>query len=374
MKAARFVVDTHCHVTTLYRPWKDRLNELGMAWDKGQHSKGFKWTHPTAEPYDNSPLCLYDMETYGVDMCILKPSFIGTTNEMQAKLVDKYPDKFRAMCSDQNLKIKLLSGEAEWSLEAALEEVEAALNWGKDKFVGIGEFIPQEMDKDKVQKVSFRERFDEWRAIMDLAVKYGVTVDYHEGQGRYRLLSRVAAEYPEVPIILCHGGGGTPDGIRRATEAVGRSSSIYLETGCWCAEYFEIPMKNPNVGVTQLIWGHDYGNVPQMILSRPASDYHPPFITGHFQVKDQHPHVPYQTDWWGWSLHQIERLKDTVTQDKINLIMGGNAAKIFKLPVPHPRMFPCGRHDIYGVHWEKSIPFLPAEQIQNPDTPQPYRW
>ena len=117
MKTARFVVDTHCHVTTLYRPWKDRLNELGMAWDKGQHSKGFKWTHPTAEPYDNSPLCLYDMETYGVDMCILKPSFIGTTNEMQAKLVDKYPDKFRAMCSDQNLKIKLLNGEAEWSLD-----------------------------------------------------------------------------------------------------------------------------------------------------------------------------------------------------------------------------------------------------------------
>ena len=87
MKAARFVVDTHSHVTTLYRPWKDRLNELGMAWDKGQHSKGFKWTHPTAEPYDNSPLCLYDMETYDVDMCILKPSFIGTTNEAQAELV-----------------------------------------------------------------------------------------------------------------------------------------------------------------------------------------------------------------------------------------------------------------------------------------------
>ena len=38
------------------------------------------------------------------------------------------------------------------------------------------------------------------------------------------------------------------------------------------------------------------------------------------------PRVPtYQIDWWGWSLHQIDRLRDWVTQDEINLILGGNA-------------------------------------------------
>jgi hypothetical protein len=77
----------------------------------------------------------------------------------------------------------------------------------------------------------------------------------------------------------------------------------------------------------------------------------------------------YQTDFWGWSLRQIRKIAswDLVTQDEINLILGGNAAKIFKLPVPHPRMFPEGRPDLWGIHWQKTVPFLPAEQIQNPD-------
>ena len=92
------------------------------------------------EPFDNSALALYDMQRYGVDMGILLPSIIGTTNEFQAMIVDKYPDKFRACCSDQKLKIKVHRGEAKWTLEAAVAEVEAALKTGK--FVGIGEFAP----------------------------------------------------------------------------------------------------------------------------------------------------------------------------------------------------------------------------------------
>ncbi|MFC2007447.1 hypothetical protein ACFLVB_02490 [Chloroflexota bacterium] len=97
-------------------------------------------------------------------------------------------------------------------------------------------------------------------------------------------------------------------------------------------------------------------------LNKESSAAKPPYFMKRW------PRVPsYQTDWWGWSLHQIRRLKDWVSQDEINLILGGNAAKIFKLPVPYPRMFPEGRPDIWGVDWEKSVPFLPEEQIQNPD-------
>ena len=89
------------------------------------------------------------------------------------------------------------------------------------------------------------------------------------------------------------------------------------------------------------------------------------------------PRVPtYQTDYWGWMFRQIQKVADwnLVTQDEINLILGGNAAKIFKLKVPHPRMFLNGRPDLWGIYWKQSVPFLPSEQIQNPDTPQPYRW
>ena len=360
---ARFVVDTHTHITTLY-----------AGKEKSKISLGGGWIYKS---YDNSALTLYDMDRYGVDMCVLKPSWPGTTNEMQVMLVDKYPDKFAACCSDQTLRNKCAKGEAEWTIEAAVEEVDAALKTGK--FVDIGEFVPRNFALKKMY--TLRERLDEFRVFMDLAAKYDVAIDFHEygtrqGYDGYALLSRLSGEYPNVSIICMHGGYGAgytggPDLIRKSTTAASRGS-VYLETGSWPAAYFEIPLKDPNVGATQLIWGHDYGNVPQYVTANLGPNYHPP-SSAIFSRK--WPFVPtYQTDFWGWSLHQIRKIKDWVTQDEINLILGGNAAKIFKLKVPHPRMFPEGRPDLWGINWEKSVPFLPAEQIENPDTPQPYRW
>jgi hypothetical protein len=333
------------------------------------------------------------MERYGVDMCIMKPSIIGTTNEMQAKVVDKNPDKFRAMCSDQKQKIKIFREKCEWSLDTAVEEVEAALKTGK--FVGIGEFVPGCMGLVPRRIYTFRQRLDEFRAFMDLAAKYEVTIDFHEGMRApwggtgYPLLTAVAAEYPDVTIILCHGGRGSPQVVEIVAGASGRN--VYLECGSWSTENFECALTNPNVGAAQLIWGHDYGNVPQVIVKqeRPGQK---PVITPIFSFRMDRPRLPplgpgsrqppepewqppgvpsYQTDFWGWSLHQIHRLKDRnwVTQDEVNLILGGNAAKIFKLPVPFERMFPEGRPDIYGRQWQKTVPFIPKDQVQHPDYP-----
>ena len=127
-----------------------------------------------------------------------------------------------------------------------------------------------------------------------------------------------------------------------------------------------IALDDPNVGSAQLIWGHDYGNVPQYMTRPPnkqSGAAKPPYFMKRW------PHVPtYQTDFWGWAITQIRILKRWITQDEINLIMGGNAARIFKLPVPYARMFPEGRPDIWGTQWEKSVPFLPQAQIQNPDS------
>jgi predicted TIM-barrel fold metal-dependent hydrolase len=147
------------------------------------------------------------MERYGIDMGVLLPSIVGTTNEMQAMLVDKYPDKFRACCADQKLKIKVARGETKWTLEAALEEVETALKTGK--FVGIGEFVPANPDPKHVY--TFRERLDEYRTFCNLAAKYKVAIHFHDfirndGWDPYQLLSRIALEYPDVPIVFCHSG------------------------------------------------------------------------------------------------------------------------------------------------------------------------
>ena len=69
-KIGRFIVDNHCHITTLYQ------TESGEEPGPGE-----------VIPYDNSAFTLHDMETYGVDMAVLLPSFLNTTNESQAKLV-----------------------------------------------------------------------------------------------------------------------------------------------------------------------------------------------------------------------------------------------------------------------------------------------
>ena len=184
----RFVVDAHIHITTLYKVTKEAKEGAPIP----------------VEPFDNSPLTLYDMARYGIDMCILLPSWVGTTNEMQAMLVDKYPDKFRACCSDQKLKIKVHRGEAKWTLEAACEEVEAALKTGK--FVGIGEFVPGVMQYQRT--VTDRERLDEFRAFMDLSAKYGVALQFHESN-RLNMLRGLSAEcaliqqYYTRTFVLC---------------------------------------------------------------------------------------------------------------------------------------------------------------------------
>ena len=350
--AGRFVVDVHGHITTLYQPAPGV--EADENWD-GLSGE--------VEVVYNTDLTFYDMERYGVDMLLLKPSMIGTTNESQAKLVEMYPDKFRAFCADQTLKLKVSRGEAKWTLEAAAEEVEAALQTGN--YIGIGEFVPRDTSPEKVY--SFGERLAEYRVFAELARKYKVSMDFHDfawhlGFDYFDLLARIAVEFPDVPIIFNHAGysiGGYargPELVRRACEVAGLSvglgaSNVYLECGTWPAEYFTYAVDDPNVTVTQLLWGADYGHVPQYPVMNPGGD-----PSCYMTAMKRWPRVPpYQPDWWGHMLHQIDKLRDRLTQDEINLILGGNAARIWDLPVPCERMFMCGRPDVWGVHWEKSI-------------------
>jgi hypothetical protein len=46
----------------------------------------------------------------------------------------------------------------------------------------------------------------------------------------------------------------------------------------------------------------------------------------------------HQTDYWGWSLREVSSLR--ISQDELNLIMGGNAARLYGLDAPHRRLFP----------------------------------
>ena len=371
-KLGRFVVETHGHISTLYQSIKPENPEdwdgLPMAPGAGE-----------VESVDNSGLTLWDMETYGIDMVLLYPSMIGTTNESQLKICDAHPDKFRAFCSDNGTRLEAQRGGKPWSIERAAEEIEACLKTGK--YVGMGEFTPLDWDMNKFY--TMEERFNEYCIFMDLARKYNVPIAYHDLMWNFlpfdtwTLLTRLIMRYPDVKIIVNHGGHSIGAyinddwKIRRTLNCAGMyntrgESNVFLEIGTWTAEMMQIAMEDPNVGPTQLLWGSDYGHVPQYITvdERRRGKMPVSFSTSH----KRWPAVPeYQVDWWGWMSHQITKLKDWYSQDEINLILGGNAAKLFKLPVPYERMFLCGRPDIFGVDYESSVPYIPVDQVMYPD-------
>jgi len=382
---ARFVVDTHCHITTLYQPGTEE------GWEMVERGE-WNGLQKELEPFDNCFLTMYDMDRYGVDMAILLPSIPGTLNETQAKLVKRFPDKFRACCSDQKTVLNAIRGEEPWSFKAALKEVEAALKTGN--FVGIGEFPPGSFARSQQipggeGAMSFEQRVEEWAALCELGIRYDVPILCHDffirdRDGEWKLadlLAQVSEMNPGAKIVLCHGNVEGErergmDAIKEMYSVIGTLANVYMETGGWCEKQFEIAF---DVGVTanQLMWGHDYGNVPQYIVRDTVEkfgpklkplEYRKTMSIMAFDYKD-FPAVPtYQGDWYGWGMRTMDRVGDWLTQDELNLIMGGTAAKLYKLPVPYPRMFPEGRPDIYGEKWEESIPFLPKEQIQRPES------
>ncbi len=161
-------METHGHITTLYDsvgddPSPEGWTGLPMAPGDGE-----------VEHVDNSGLTLWDMERYGVDMVLLYPSMIGTTNEGQLELVDKYPDKFRAFCADQQTKLKCHREHIEWKIDDAAREIDDAMGTGR--YIGIGEFVPRTWDPDHIY--TFEERFQEYCIFFEIAEKYKCHVSH----------------------------------------------------------------------------------------------------------------------------------------------------------------------------------------------------
>jgi hypothetical protein len=381
---ARYIVDTHCHITTLYQP------ATAEGWEKVEREE---WTglEDELEPFDNSFLTMYDMDRYGVDMGVLLPSIPGTLNETQAKLVKRFPDRFRACCSDQKTVLRAVRGEAPWSFKDALAEVEEALSTGW--FVGIGEFSPGSVARSlnlpgAQDHVSLEQRADEWAAMCELGAKYDVPVLCHDQflwnrKGHWtltQLLAEVSRMNPKAKIVQTHGCVEDEferglDAIRDMYSVVAGLDNVWMETGGWCEKQYEVAF-DVGVKADRLMWGHDYGNVPQHLVRRNVGTWGPvpkplEYRTTMSLMMHNYrdwPSVPtYQPDFYGWGMRIIDRVGDWLTQDEINLIMGGTAAKLYKLPVPHSRMFPEGRPDIFGDRAQESVPFIPREQVQYPD-------
>ena len=341
----RFIIDTHVHAQRHAFKFKKRGIKPGF--------RALAEGMPDVEVYDNTPRLLYDMEVYGVAMCVIIAAF-GMTDELNAEIIKKHPDKFAAMCRGTNYLSRVKHGEAEWSVEDLCKELDALLSTGL--YCGIGESLP--VNPNQRKPMPWEKRFEEICQIMEVARKHQVPVGYHTGfvtgYGVYGwsigqvlgerwnplLAHDIAATYPDVPIIMSHGGmqGWSSDMTMDPTFQVAAAHpNVYLETGLYWADLYEKPIRDPNIGVEKLLWGTDWGaSIPQQWTpgTDPAS------------YADQNRKVgppAHQVDTYGWSLRQLDKAVDMLDlpQDDLNLILGGNAVRLFKLEdkVPHTRLF-----------------------------------
>jgi predicted TIM-barrel fold metal-dependent hydrolase len=194
--------------------------------------------------------------------------------------------------------------------------------------------------------------------VMDLGREYKVPVQYHTGfpsgyagaidlareQGHYSesewanplLCHEVAALYPDVNIILAHAGiegsGYYTEYYEKCLNVAAAHNNVYLETGMWWAELYAKPLKDPSIGAEKLIWGTDMGasSTPQVWMPGET-----PETYCSQDVKEGPP--SYQINVFAWSLRELGRLN--IPQDDLDLILGGNAVRVFGLKTPFTRLF-----------------------------------
>jgi predicted TIM-barrel fold metal-dependent hydrolase len=219
------------------------------------------------------------------------------------------------------------------------------------------------MARDRTRKkklISWDERLDQICQIMELARKYKVPVNYHVGipigsaghidmarsrahaemadNGNPLLCHEVASLYPDVPIVMSHGGveasGYYLDDYEKCLNVAASHKNVFLETGQWWAELYDKPLLDPNIGAKKLVWGCGWG---QGNLTQHWMPGHVP-TTYNASYLYNGP-ATHQPDIYGWSLRELGRLQ--IPQDDMNLILGGNAAWIYKIdtPLPYKRLF-----------------------------------
>ena len=342
-----FTVDTHVHAQRMAAKVKENnVKDYGNL---------FTTMQALPDAYDNSGRILYHMDRYGVDVAVIMPAF-AMTNDLNVDLVKRYPDRFVSLCRDVRTAYKAKTGEKEWNIKDCVQEIDEALSTGM--FVGIGEMMPSGGFISKNSTLpSWNERFDQICQIMELCRKYKVVATYHAGfpsgyagsgegaklQGHMEsdaanplLAIEVAAAYPDVPIILQHGGiegsGYRTDIYEKCLIVARTCRNVYLECGMWWAELYERPLKDPNIGCEKLVWGTDFG------ASSTPQSWMPGCVPETFANQDINAGIPaHQIDIYGWSLREIGRLN--IPQDDLNLVLGGNACRLFKIKTPFTRLF-----------------------------------
>jgi predicted TIM-barrel fold metal-dependent hydrolase len=345
MKPGRFVVDTHVHAQRF---------AAGSALAEQEVAQTGQWdmlgaTISGLVPYANTGRLEYDMDCYGVDMCVLLPAF-GMTDELNLEIVEAAPDKYVAACGITDYMLRCRKGEEEWTIDGVCAEFDRLLGTGD--FVAIGESMPyMPVPYDHHRPVSRTEAVTNMLRIAEVADRHGLPLRYHTGVPMgytspysYGFLGPadfnplwghdIASAFPNLTLIFDHGGiqaWWSERWYEECLNVVGAHDNVYVETGLWWRELYERPLVDPNIGPEKLLWGTDWGASMQIYsqLGRTPPSYA-------VQLRKEGI-VHYQVDYWGWSLRELTSLR--LAQDDMNLILGGNAARVFGLDVPFTRLF-----------------------------------
>ena len=342
MKIGRFVVDGHIHCGK-----KDAA--------KKNSKSGVTGIMAEVESTDNSAQALWDMDAYGIDMGILLPSFIGTHAEEYAEMCRKHPTRFRTCALDTETRLACAHGEKKWKMEDSLKELDGYFSKDREIFCGIGEFPPGNMTLVR-DRPSVSQRFKEWCQIAEFCIHWDIPCFNHEFnpyniEQPLSMMMEVCRKYPDFKVIIAHGGGYKGYMIERACQLAGDFEHVYLETGYWKAEYYEYALRNPDVGAAKLIWGGgDTGShlwYPQINPGAVLTETNRVLHNRNNWIWTGSREVHYQPNYYGWTTHQIYKLLDMnmCTQDEIDLIVGGNACRLYKLPVPEAVTFMSARPD-----------------------------
>ena len=122
--------------------------------------------------------------------------------------------------------------------------------------------------------------------------------------------------------------------VNECIQVAGNHDNVYLETGLYWTDLYYKALVNPNVGPEKMIWGTDWG------ASIPTYTHIGAYPQSYGMQVRKWGIVTHQVDVMGWSLKQVAALQ--ISQDDINLILGGNALRIYKIPFPLTRMFRSG--------------------------------
>jgi predicted TIM-barrel fold metal-dependent hydrolase len=352
MKLGRFIVDTHVH---------SQRHAAGAALKGSKDYSDLGRVMGQMDAYDNSPRLLFDMQCYGVDMCVLEPAF-GMTNEIDVDQMKRYPDKFVCNAWPRNYQKKIMAGEAEFSIETFCKELDDLLN------VGVGEAVPPRMADRKEKYPKFVDEhliISDMLHIMEVCRAHKVPFRYHTGlPGGYAIgyhmspttfnplwAHTLAISFPDVPIILEHAGiegGWWEHFFEECLHVAAGHKNVYLETGRFWTELYYKALQDPGIGPEKLVWGTDWG------ASLPVYQYPSPDSHGYTRQNVKEGIVRNQVDIWGWSLKQIERLH--ISQDDMNLLLGGNALRLYNLKLPGglTRMFKFTDEQIAAANQKKA--------------------